>query len=437
MKQVYLQLAMVAMAAGGAATAVHATEVKYMLWDANQQPAYQQCANDFQKANAGITIKIAQTGWVEYWSSLTAGMASGKAPDVFANHLAKYPELAKNNQLEDLADRIVKDKLDTSIYADGLMYVWSRKGKQYGLPKDWDTIAFIVNMDHAKKAKVTIDELKLMTWNPKNGGTFENIIRRLTIDKNGNNALSSKFDKTNVAMYGYQIPGIGDMTGQLQWSHFAVSNGFKYQTAPWDDKLLYDNPKLAETLDYLATLPAKGLSAPVDKMKSDGESVTMFNEQKAAMVPQGSWMITTFRDSAKFKQAWVPLPIGPTVKRASMFNGLADSIWAGSKVKDDAWKWVKYMASPACQDTVASFGVVFPAIKGMPEKAIEVQKGKGIDSSAFLTMAKAKTFLPPMTDYGLQINPAITKAVEATMVKQAAAQPQLAAANAEVTKLSK
>jgi multiple sugar transport system substrate-binding protein len=436
MKNLNLRLAGMALAVC-ASSGVQAAEVRYTLWDANQQPAYQQCATDFQKANPGTTIKISQTGWVEYWNSLTAGMASGKAPDVFTNHLAKYPELAKNNQLEDLTDRINRDKLDTNIYADGLLYVWSRKGKQYGLPKDWDTIAFIVNMDHAKKAGVKPEELSNMNWNPKNGGSFENIIRRLTIDKSGNNALSSKFDKNNVAVYGYQIPGIGDMTGQLQWSHFAVSNGFKFQAAPWDDKLLYDNPKLAETLDYLATLPVKGLSAPVDTMKSDGESVTMFTEQKAAMVAQGSWMITTFRDSAKFKQAWVPLPIGPNVKRASMFNGLADSIWAGSKVKDEAWKWVKYMASPACQETVASYGVVFPAIKGLPEKAIAVQKAKGVDSTAFLTMARSKTFLPPMTDYGLKINPVITRAVEAAMVKHSSAAAGLSSANTEINGLTK
>ncbi|MFM2054370.1 MAG: hypothetical protein RL456_2407, partial [Pseudomonadota bacterium] len=34
--------------------AAQAGEVKYVLWDANQRPAYQQCANDFQKANPGI-----------------------------------------------------------------------------------------------------------------------------------------------------------------------------------------------------------------------------------------------------------------------------------------------------------------------------------------------------------------------------------------------
>ena len=46
-----LSLALVAVSA---ASAVHAAEVKYMLWDSNQLPAYQQCAADFQKSNPGI-----------------------------------------------------------------------------------------------------------------------------------------------------------------------------------------------------------------------------------------------------------------------------------------------------------------------------------------------------------------------------------------------
>ena len=29
--------------------------------------------------------------------------------------------------------------------------------------------------------------------------------------------------------------------------------------------------------------------------------------------------------------------------RKSMFNGLADSIWVGSKHQDEAWKWVKFL----------------------------------------------------------------------------------------------
>nr|WP_315186408.1 sugar ABC transporter substrate-binding protein [uncultured Albidiferax sp.] len=432
-----LKLSTLAAAAALACIAsAHAVEVKYMLWDSNQMPAYKQCAADFEKKNAGITIKITQSGWDNYWTAISTGFISGTAPDVFTDHLAKYPEFAKNNQLVDLAPLILRDKLDTTAYTNGLYETWGRDGKQYGLPKDWDTIGFMVNMDMAKKAGVTLAELQAMTWNPKDGGSFEKIVRKLSVDAAGNNATAANFDKKKVAVYGYQNPGAGGMMGQTEWGHFAVSNGFKYQDKPWDPKFYYDSPKLAETLDYLAGLPGKGVSASLENTKSLGPDA-MFIAKKVAIVPQGSWMITYFKDSAKFDNAWVPLPTGPSGTRATMLNGLADSIWVGSKVQAEAWKWVKYLGSTDCQSVVAGYGVVFPAIKGMAEKAMEVQKTKGVDSSAFLTMAKSKTYLPPIADSGSEIDEVMKASIEGVLMGKSDATSALKAANAKVNQLAK
>ena len=53
-----------------------------------------------------IFYGIEQIGWDDYWTGITTGFVSGTAPDVFTDHLAKYPEFAKNNQLVDLAPLI-------------------------------------------------------------------------------------------------------------------------------------------------------------------------------------------------------------------------------------------------------------------------------------------------------------------------------------------
>lgn len=419
-----------------AASGASAVDVRYVLWDSNQMPAYQQCAADFHKQNPDITIRMSQVGWADYWTTLSTGFVSGTAPDVFTDHLAKYPEFALNNQIADLTSYIQRDKLDTGTYAEGLYTTWGRNGKQYGLPKDWDTIGMIVNMDAARKAGVSLADLQSMTWNPKDGGSFERIIRKLTVDAHGVNALDPKFDRKKVSMYGYQTPGEINMTGQSTWSFFAVSDGFRFQDQPWSAKYYYDDPKLAATLSYIAGLPAKGLSDSFENSKTLG-APAMFVAGKAAMVPDGSWMITYFKQNARFATAWVPLPIGPGGTRATMFNGLADSIWSGSKVKEQAWKWVKYMGSAECQSVVASRGVVFPAIKGMAEKAIAMQKSEGIDSSAFLTMAKSKTFLPPIGDNGAQVNQVITNAVESVLLGKADATTAMKAANAQANQLVK
>ena len=116
---------------------------------------------------------------------------------------------------------------------------------------------------------------------------------------------------------------------------------------------------------------------------------------------------------------------------------MADSIWAGSKVKEEAWKWVKYLGSADCQGVVASYGVVFPAIKGMAEKAIEAQQKKGVDSSAFLTMAQSRTFLTPIADRGSEINDVMTGAIESVLIGKADAASALKAANAQANQLVK
>src|SRR5690606_34150150 len=156
--------------------------VDYWLWDANQLPAYQQCAEDFNASQEDVTVKVTQTGWDDYWSKITNGMAAGTAPDVFTDHLSKYPDFVKTEQLLSL------DELDadTSIYNDGLADLWvGQDGSRYGLPKDWDTVALFYNKEMVADAGLTQEDMANLDWNPDDGGSYEKVIARLTVDENG------------------------------------------------------------------------------------------------------------------------------------------------------------------------------------------------------------------------------------------------------------
>ena len=99
-----------------------------------------------------------------------------------------------------------------------------------------------------------------------------------------------------------------------------------------------------------------------------------------------------------------------------MFNGLADSIWAGTKKKDAAIKWVEYLASAECQDVVASKAVVFPALKSSSDKAAEAFKAKGVDVSAFTGHVKDNTtFLFPITDNAAKVKGIMEPAMDAVV----------------------
>ena len=429
MKHIFITLTLAAVAG-----TAHAGQVKYMLWDSIQLPAYRQCAADFTAKYPGTTIKITQAGWGDYWTAVSTGFIAGLAPDVFTNHLGKHPEFVSNELLVDLTPYIQRDKIDLGQYPKPLVDVWGRDGKQYGLPKDWDTVSLMVNLTHAEKAGVTLAELRQAAWNPKDGGSFEQIIKRLTIDKNGRNALSADFDKKNVAIYGYQTGSSGGMAGQVEWSHFAVSNGFRFQDKPWAGPYHYDDPRLAEAIDWLAGLPNKGLSAPYQNAFGMG-SGAMFVAGKAAMIAEGSWMITYFAGNAKFRNTWTPLPVGPIGKRATMLNGLSDAMWVGSKVKEEAWQWIKYLASPECQRVVASRGVTFPAVTGMAESVVELHRKNDIDASAFLTMSREQTFLMPIAENGARVEALMKSSLESVLLGKKQAGPALKEANDKVNKL--
>ncbi|MER7500296.1 sugar ABC transporter substrate-binding protein [Nonomuraea pusilla] len=406
------------------------TTLTYALWDDVQQGAYQQCADAFSKANPGISIKISQNAWDQYWQNLTTQMVSGGAPDVITMQASYYPQFVKNGQLLDIEPMVKADKVDLGQYRPGLAELWVKDGKRYGLPKDWDTIAVVYNTGLAERAGVDLSDL---TWNPADGGTFEKAIARLTVDADGKRGDEPGFDKTKVAVYGI-MPELNDGSqGQNGWGDLAVSNGFDYiDKNPFGTKYFYDSPKLAETATWFRRLIEKGYAPPYDKTSSLGIDAVL-TSGKAALGITGSWMIQTYLGSTEQKFAFAPLPKGPE-GRKSAFNGLADVIYAGTEHKDAAWKWVKFLGSAACQDIVADNAVVFPAVSSSGERALKAHQAKGRDVGAFVTAAE-DTFLLPVSDHGDEINQIVSTAMEEIWLGRKDATTALTAANQQVNAL--
>jgi ABC-type glycerol-3-phosphate transport system substrate-binding protein len=122
-------------AAEQAAPAANVVEIRYGLWDSAQQPAYEACAAEFSKANPNIAIKVEQNGWDDYWSGIQTGMIAGNAPDVFTNHLAKYPEFASKGQIVDIQPLVDRDKVPTDIYIGDLANCGPARANATACPK--------------------------------------------------------------------------------------------------------------------------------------------------------------------------------------------------------------------------------------------------------------------------------------------------------------
>lgn len=429
-------------ACGGASStsagAGGSTAISYWLWDASQQPAYQQCAIDFHAKNPSITVNITQKGWADYWSGLTTGMVSGTAPDVFTDHLSKYTDFFTKHQILPLDDLIKKDNVSTNIYQPGLAALWvGSDGHRYGLPKDWDTVGVFYNKKYIDAAAITPAQMASLAWNPTDGGTYEKAIAHLTIDKSGRRGDEPSFDKNNVKTYGLWLDGSGSGFGQTQWSMYALSDGWTATNKnPWGTHYNYDSAKFQETIKWWKSLIDKGYM-PSLKNAVGLPGLTELAAGKVAMVTNGDWnTASTFAaKTANFVPAVAPTPVGPTGQRASVFNGLADSIYSGTKHPDQAWAWVKYLASPACQDVVGTKGIIFPAIPAATDLAAKAFAAKGVDVNAFTVQVKDKsTALPWITAHAADIDGIMKPAMDSVMGGQADVS-SLTSANTQVNAL--
>jgi multiple sugar transport system substrate-binding protein len=432
---VILILAMTVPIAGLAHARQNVT-IRYMLWDNNQLPAYTECANQFMQSNPGITIEIEQLGWGDYWTAIQTGFVTGDAPDVFTNHLAKYPEFVALEQLVDVQPWVERDNVPTDIYYPGLADLWVKDGARYGLPKDWDTVAVIYNADMLEAAGIDPAVMGEWTWNPEDGGTFEQVVAQLTLDTSGNNGLSPDFDKNSVVQYGFtdDWPTAAGY-GQTSFSVFTASTGWTYNNGLWGNEYYYDDPRFTQTIQWIADLwLKKGYAPPYEDLTGLG-AFALFQAGKVALITDGSWMIGSYLGS-DFPVGFGRLPIGPE-GRKSMFNGLADSIWVGSKHQEEAWQWVKFLASADCQNIVGQAGVVFPAIPEATDLSLKVRADAGIDVSAFTLQAAEEggTFLFPITDYGGEITVIMQEAMDRIALGEVDAETALKEANEEVNAL--
>lgn len=424
-----------ACSAGGGSTS--AVTLDYWMWDDTQVPAYQQCADQFHEANPNITIKISQAAWGQYWTNLTTQMAAGSAPDVFVDQASYYPQFVQDKQILDIQPNVDKDGIDLSQYVAGVADLYKDGDARYGLPKDWDTIGLVYNKADLATAGVDEASLSELTWNPDDGGTFEKLIATLTVDKNGHNGLDPAFDKSNVATYGFLPEWADGSQGQNGWGNLAHSLGWTYADKnPFGTEFNYDDPKLAETITWLAGLSDKGYAPKLDAQSTLARSEVL-TSGGGAMTTLGSFNVSAYKDTTD-QYGFAPLPIGPE-GRKSAINGLSDAIYAGTQHKDEAWQWVKYLASSDCQNTVAETGVVFPAIKGASEKSAEVRQAAGLNVQPFLDEQQAEdgTFIIPISLHGTEISQIVQDAIQSVALGTQPAESALTSANDQVNALFK
>ncbi|NRF90363.1 sugar ABC transporter substrate-binding protein [Paenibacillus frigoriresistens] len=365
--------------------------LRYMIWDRNQEPAYKQIISKFNEANPRIKVDIQVVPWGSYWEKLMTEIAGGTAPDVFWGYIPRVPSLADKKALLPITAYIKLDGLDLGRLNASLVKGFQYKGEQYGIPKDWDALGVFYNKEMLKEAGYNHYPQGL-SWNTRDGGTFVEFLQKLTIDANGKHPNENGFDPKNIVQFGFNYTDRGEWDpGDL--AGFAASN---------DADILVDGQfqpqdRLLDTMQFLHDLIFKYHVSPAfTDVKMQG-SDQMFLAKQTALWITGSWQMIPVKNKAEFEWGIEPFPTGPNNKRAVRINGLADHIYAQTKHKEEAWKFVSFINSQVGQDILGKTGTVFPMNQASISRFIAYYKDLGVDPSVFIDEFNGDTVIMPIT----------------------------------------
>jgi multiple sugar transport system substrate-binding protein len=313
--------------------------ISYAVWDSNQAKLIQKIADSFEE-ETGIHVDIQVNGWADYWTALEAAGTGGSLPDTFWMHSNNIYYYASNDQLLDLTSYINNSNIDLSNYPEGLNQIYNLDGKQYAVPKDYDTIGLWYNKTMFDAAGVTYPD---DTW------TWDDL-----------KEAAKKLTKDDGSQYGY----LAALHNQEGYYNFVYQNGGTIVTA--DRKSGYDDPKTIEAMEYYFSFVREGLSPAIT---DDAARAEAFQNGLCAMALFGSWNLSGFagNDYIKNNCDVAVLPKSNDGGKASIFNGLGNCAAANTKYPEESWKWIEYLSNEAGQQKQAELGIAISAFNGTAE----------------------------------------------------------------------
>jgi multiple sugar transport system substrate-binding protein len=288
-----------------------------------QEVGYKESIALFEKLHPNISVTVEQIPYPDYESKLTAEFTAGGGPDVFWVNTPFLAQFEAAGVMENLVPLIKKYHVNMSMYRPALVALHSHDGAIYGLPKDWDTEGIFYNKNYFAEHHIAIPAH--LSWNPTNGGNFLTLAKEATIDTNGNNALSPKFDPSSIATYGLAIVnqpdiGYGPFLGGNGAYVFAQSPGpFGGRCSCYPKSITFDNSAGTAAFQFLVNLENKWhVAAPASEYGANGtaptnQDVTLFARGKVAMDVEGDW----FTDTTTSSSGSCPSRLVPTGASAS------------------------------------------------------------------------------------------------------------------------
>ena len=392
------------------------TTLNWAVWDVNMTAYYDPIIKAYEAQHPNVKINMIDLGSADFMTALQTQLASGSSEfDVVTiKDIPGYNNLVKKNMLFPLNDDIKKDGVDTSLYG-GITEQVSVGGNLYMLPFRSDFWVVYYN-------KALFDEAGVPY--PTNDMTFEQydkLARQVTHGQGAKKVYGAHYHtwRSTVQLFGI-----------LDGKHVITQ-------PPYDYLKPYYDMVLAEQKD--------GICQPYATLKASSLHYSgQFQNGTVAMMNMGSWYIATLISKIKAGEAdaaknWgiVKYPHAEGVEPGTTLGTITGlSVSQGSKQKDAAWDFVKFVTGPECATVIAKTGT-FPAIMNdAVVNEIAQMDGFPTDENSKEALHVAKTYLEmPLHDKAGQIETVLNQWHDAIITENVSVEEGLKKMTEEVQKV--
>jgi multiple sugar transport system substrate-binding protein len=318
-------------------------KINYSIWDRAQEPAMRKIVAAFNKTYPDITVNVGVTPFAQYFTKLQTQATGNDLPDVFwmnGPHIEMYASYGK---LQDMAE---VPGFDPSPYPDAMNELYTVDGKQWAIPKDFDTIGLWYNQEILHRAGVD-DPDDSWTWD-----TYREAASVITKGMGGENVWGTG----------------GGIDGQ------AVVYPMMYQSDAYvvsEDKKTsgFDLPGSVDTFTFLREMVDDG-AAPTPAFNAENTAQDLFGSGKAGMVWDGNWSAAVFKDTAVAKHArTAPLPKGK--KQTNVIHGIGNVMSPFGKNKPAAAAFLAFLGSKEANLIQAQEGAANPAYQAVGDAYLD------------------------------------------------------------------
>jgi multiple sugar transport system permease protein len=364
--------------------------------DKAEDEVVEKLCNRYMNENPRVQI-VRINGGADFRSKLKTMMAAGTPPDLFYMGADIFPQLAPLGVLRPIDDLVEADRKAGTftwyddfypVILDAFRYDRSTgltgKGPLYGLPKDFTTLCFYVNVDLFEKAGVPIP-YGGWTWDE-----FEATVKKIR-------ALDGTPGFEGRTIYGGMFDIWPDTLRNVVWTFggdFFGPGGFKDVTL--------DHPAAQEAIQFIARLRLldKTVYNATGIAKEGGQE--FINGNIGCLGPVGRWKVARYTLDMKFRWDCVPIPRKKPGLEASQIFTTAWAMSSRTPHVQECYELQKFLCGPEGGAMNSRLGVAIPPLK-------HVANGPAFLDPPVIPKHNAQVFLDAIAYARLQQTPPQTE----------------------------